>query len=377
MSGSVKLQALVLSGALALVIVTPALAGGPEAAPRPTAAAATAATRSAGSKGKPIGITVPVGSQRLRLEYNGPVAPWKVLNPFHKGERQSAVRLMGPKGEGGARSERSLTITSGRGDSSLGGGVRYASSQGNGTGTPNTRNVSLSASVGKRGDTLTHEHGVDVASTRVASNGTVTTHDLSRNVQVERTKGVGVNRSKSLRAETSRVDGETGSSRTLRFEGSKVSQPGSRTRTREGSLGTYDAKSQTLVTRSVTQESSAAGGRVSRGVTVSETTTVADGTSRQLAAGVTQRHEGGPSTFTLKAGRVREEGGAIARADGVIVKRTPDGDVSTKVVHAGPRRTRTLGGGEGRSLTSRVKAAVVGEKAPAEDTFRNGLPVSD
>ena len=374
-----KLHGLFLSGALALMVSTPSapvFAASGATPPRPPVA------QSAGSKptsgGKPIGITVPVGPKSVRLEYKGPIAPWKVLNPFHKGERQSSVSLLGRKSDTGARSEHSVTFSGGRRDSGVGGGVSLASRHGDVSGTPNTRKLSLSAAVGKHGDTLTHEHGVDFASTRVASNGSITTRDLSRNVHVERTGG-NVNRVKTLRAETSHVDGETGSSRTLRYEGKKATQPGAKTRTREGSLNHYDAKSETLVARSITQESSASGSGASRkgarGLTVSETTTGADGTSRQLAAGLTQHHEGGPSTLTLRAGRVRQDGAKTTQADGVIVKRTPDGDVSTKVVHAGPRRTRSIGGGESRSLASRVKNAVVGEKTPADASFRNGLPV--
>src|SRR5689334_15208619 len=81
---------------------------------------AVAASAAPSTGGKPLGITLPVlgTKSHVRLEYSGPIAPWKVMNPFHQGERSTTVAL-----RGGDQSTRALTFRSDLDASARTGGV--------------------------------------------------------------------------------------------------------------------------------------------------------------------------------------------------------------------------------------------------------------
>lgn len=127
---------------LGLALPATALAATPAGAtPTPATRAATFAAPASAPPAKGRAITLPIlGTGRsLKVEYAGPVAPWKVLNPFRHDERASTLTLVG------ARSSHELSMNTSLGKSGRAGHLGYASTQSHDGGATTSRRVALNA----------------------------------------------------------------------------------------------------------------------------------------------------------------------------------------------------------------------------------------
>jgi hypothetical protein len=240
------------------------------------------------------------------------------------------VRLTagGPKAPWKVLDPRSLSLehTTGKGavrtmtvgTDGLAAGAAYASERPNGTPTPSTRNVSLQGKLHLQPGKAQHTGAVGYSSTRPREGG------------------------------------------------------GSQSRDVQGQLATAVAKGpHGLVPSSDGQ------------LKASEDIVAPDGTKQTNSIGVEHQTSPRGTTARLAAGTVHTDADGEQHAQGFEIDRAIDGDVSTKLVKASPKRTRVVEVGNEHKPAARrgfrgalhdVKAAIVGEKKPAAETFKDGLP---
>lgn len=343
-TSSMGRRAGVVLGLLSMLVAVPAWAG-----PAPQRNILPSTTTSAPAP-KPLSVSLPgLGGRKLQLQYSGPVAPWKVLNPLHQGERQGRIAVSGPSTANG-QSVHSLAVTTVREPGVRRGGMTFTSSH-TGEASSQSKSFDVGTSIERKGLSTEASQHATYDAEQTHADGTASHLKVTGRMTTSQADHAPATSTRELRAESFARRPASGG-----FEHEK----------RSGSLQSVKTGDQTKHEASAHRDLVGPDGRFQEhGLAVRVGEAPAAGQQRTVIA---------------KVGQVTGRDGVADKGDGVVIKRNANGDFSSKLVAGGENRTRSVTVGDQtqrQGMFARFKSGVVGEKQSAEGSFDKGVPTGE